>query len=135
MEGKTDPSDPVALASYGVDDWPYAMFPLNGKIAVNGGMYSRVCLDEPHRGIYKIPYRSITPKKEECGNLLVPVCCSASHVAMTSIRMEPVWMMLGESAGVAAAMAFRDRSAVQEIGDMALREKLRKRNQVLGRPG
>lgn len=134
MEGKTEPSDSVALASYGVDDWPYAMFPLNGKIALNGGMYSRVCLDEAHRGIYKIPYRSITPKKEECGNLLVPVCCSASHVAMTSIRMEPVWMMLGESAGVAASMAIRSRSAVQEIGDLALREKLRERGQILERP-
>jgi len=64
----------------------------------------------------------------------VPVCCSASHVAMTSIRMEPVWMMLGESAGVAASMAIQERSAVQEIGDVALREKLKERGQILERP-
>jgi len=134
LEGKSDPSDSVALASYGVDDWPYAMFPLNGKIALNGGMYSRVCLNEANRGIYKIPYRAITPRKEECENLIVPVCCSASHVAMTSIRMEPVWMMLGESAGVAASMAIQERSAVQEIGDVALREKLKERGQILERP-
>ena len=50
-----------------------------------------------------------------CENLIVPVCCSASHIAMTSIRMEPVWMILGESAGVAAAIAARESVSVQDV--------------------
>ena len=49
---------------------------------------------------YKIPYRSIVPKKQECANLLVPVCMSASHVAYGSIRMEPVFMMMGQGGGI-----------------------------------
>jgi hypothetical protein len=81
-------------------------------------------LDDKHSGIYKIPYRSITPKQSECTNLLVPVCVSASHIAMTSIRMEPVWMILGESAGVAAAMAVADNTPVQQVPYAGLKEKL-----------
>jgi len=56
-------------------------------------------LDETHRDVYRIPRRAITPRRDICENLLVPVCLSASHVAMTSIRMEPMWMIVGESAG------------------------------------
>ena len=124
MEGKTDPSDSVGLASYGVDDWPYAMHPLDGKIALQGGDYSMLYLEEKHRGIYRIPYRAITPLARECRNLFVPVCCSASHIAMTSIRMEPVWMTLGEAAGVAAAMALQSEVPVQQVDPTKLRSKL-----------
>jgi hypothetical protein len=123
MAGETDPDDSVGLASYGVDEWPYATYPLNGKVALQGGFYSMLYLEEAHRGIYKIPYRAIIPKPEECGNLIVPVCVSASHIAMTSIRMEPVWMILGESAGVAAGMAVRDRVSVQHVDYRQLRNK------------
>jgi hypothetical protein len=91
-------------------------------------------LEESHRGIYKIPYRAITPKQEECTNLLVPVCVSASHIAMTSIRMEPVWMILGESAGTAAAMAVANHVAVQEVDYLELRKKLLNLSQRLERP-
>jgi len=124
VEGKTNPQDPVGLASYGVDDWPYATVPLNGKVALNGGMFSMLYLNQEHNGIYKIPFRSITPLKEECHNLLVPVCCSASHIAMTSLRMEPVWMIIGESAGVAASMAVKNHVPVQDLDYPQLREKL-----------
>ena len=134
MEGKTDPSDSVGLASYGVDDWPYAMFPLNGKIVLNGGEFSMLRLDPVYDGIYKIPYRSITPKASECTNLFVPVCCSASHIAMTSLRMEPVWMILGESAGIAAAMAIREDIPVQKVDYTKLRNKLLEKGQILERP-
>jgi len=58
LEGQTDPPDPVGLASYGVDDWPYATFPLEGKVALQGGEYSMLYLDERHQGIYEIPYVS-----------------------------------------------------------------------------
>lgn len=76
------------------------------------------------RRFYKIPYRSITPKQSECTHLLVPVCVSASHIAMTSIRREPVWMILGESAGVAVAMAVVENTPVQQVQYARLKEKL-----------
>jgi len=134
LEGTTDPQDSVGLASYGVDDWPYATFPLNGKVVLNGGDFSTLCLNERQRGIYVIPYRAITPLLEECSNLIIPVCCSASHIAMTSLRMEPVWMTLGESAGVAAAMAVRAGVPVQKIDYQELRRKLLKLDQKLVKP-
>ena len=124
LEGSTDPADSIGLASYGVDDWPYATYVHEGKVALYGGEFSMLYLDDKHAGIYKIPYRSITPKQSECTNLLVPVCVSASHIAMTSIRMEPVWMILGESAGVAAAMAVAENTPVQQVPYAGLKEKL-----------
>ena len=64
---------------------------------------------------YPVSYRSITPKREECTNLLVPVCLSATHIAYGSIRMEPVFMMLGEAAGAAAILAINNEKSVQEV--------------------
>ncbi|NBV47532.1 MAG: FAD-dependent oxidoreductase [Verrucomicrobia bacterium] len=125
LEGRTNPVDSVGLASYGVDEWPYATVALDGKVALMGGYYSMLYLEDDHRGIYRIPYRAIVPRKDQCANLLVPVCVSASHVAMTSIRMEPVWMILGESAGVAAAMAVKSGTAVQDVPYAELHPKLR----------
>ena len=81
-------------------------------------------LDEAHRGIYKIPYCAITPTERECRTLLVPVCCPASHIAMTSIRMEPVWMTLGEAAGVAASLAIKHQLPVQRVDYGRLRSRL-----------
>jgi hypothetical protein len=133
LEGITDPQDSIGLASYGVDDWPYATYALDGKVALYGGEFSMLYLDDQYKGIYKIPYRSITPKESECTNLLVPVCVSASHIAMTSIRMEPVWMILGESAGVAATMALNDHTSVQRVPYSKLQKKLKALNQKLQR--
>lgn len=124
LEGDTNPEDSIGLASYGVDDWPYATYVYEGKVALYGGEFSMLYLDEKYEGIYKIPYRAITPRRSECSNLLVPVCVSASHIAMTSIRMEPVWMILGESAGVAAAMAVKENLPVQQVSYAGLKEKL-----------
>lgn len=131
LEGSTNPEDSIGLASYGVDDWPYATYALDGKVALYGGEFSMLYLDSKHEGIYEIPYRAITPKQSECTNLLVPVCVSASHIAMTSIRMEPVWMILGESAGVAAAMAVTENTPVQRVPYAGLQEKLLALNQKL----
>jgi hypothetical protein len=134
LEGTTDPADSIGLASYGVDDWPYATYVHEGKVALYGGEFSMLYLDDKHQGIYKVPYRAITPKQSECTNLLVPVCVSASHIAMTSIRMEPVWMILGESAGVAAAMAVSENMPVQQLPYAAMKEKLVALKQKLERP-
>jgi hypothetical protein len=75
-------------------------------------------------GPYPIPYRAIVPKRTECTNLLVPVCLSASHAAYGSIRMEPVFMILGQSAGMAAALVIGEDIAVQDLVYDRLREKL-----------
>jgi hypothetical protein len=82
-------------------------------------------------GPYKIAYGSLVPKRGQCDNLLVPVCVSSSHIAFGSIRMEPVFMILGQSSATAAAMAIDENVAVQEVEYTKLRERLLKDGQVL----
>jgi hypothetical protein len=135
LEGATNPDDSVGLGSYGLDDWPYATIAHEDGVALSGGEFSIMKANPNHNGIHKIPYRAITPKKNECQNLLVPVCCSASHVAMTSIRMEPVWVILGQSAGIAAAHAIAQNAAVQAIDARRYRQALLDAGQVLKSEG
>lgn len=80
---------------------------------------------------YAISYASLVPKKEECQNLLVPVCLSASHIAYGSIRMEPVFMILGQSAASAAVLAIDSKVAVQDVDYARLRAQLVKDKQKL----
>jgi hypothetical protein len=80
---------------------------------------------------YPISYRSIIPKAAECTNLLVPVCLSASHISYGSIRMEPVFMVLGQSAATAAVLAVEGSGVVQDVDYTKLREKLLRDGQVL----
>ena len=134
IAGETNPAHPVGLAAYGVDDWPYAVVVEDGKVAVQGGEFSIIYLDGgKYNGSYKIPYESILPTRGECDNLIVPVCVSASHIAFTSLRMEPVWMILGESAGVAAALAIDGGIPVQDVPYEKLRPKLDELGQKLVR--
>lgn len=83
------------------------------------------------RGPYEIALGSILPKKKQCRNLVVPVCVSSSHIAFGSIRMEPVFMILGQSAATVACMAIENDSAVQEVEYQQLRERLLADGQVL----
>jgi hypothetical protein len=85
-------------------------------------------------GPYAIALGSLMPKKAECENLLVPVCVSSSHIAYGSIRMEPVFMILGQSAATAAAMAIDAKSALQDVPYAKLRERLLADGQVLETP-
>ncbi|MDA8989702.1 FAD-dependent oxidoreductase, partial [Opitutales bacterium] len=134
IAGETNPAHPVGLAAYGVDDWPYAVVVEDGKVAVQGGEFSIIYLDGgKYNGSYKISYESIVPTRGECDNLIVPVCVSASHIAFTSLRMEPVWMILGESAGVAAALAVDASIPVQDVPYEQLRPKLDELGQKLVR--
>ena len=80
---------------------------------------------------YQIAYGSLIPRKEQCENLLVPICVSSSHIAFGSIRMEPVFMILGQSAATAASIAIQEKCAVQEVAYPTLRSKLLKDGQVL----
>jgi hypothetical protein len=80
---------------------------------------------------YEIAYRSITPKRTESENLLVPVCLSATHAAYSSVRMEPQYMIIGQAAGVAASMAIQSGKPVQDISIPVLQQKLRQHNAVL----
>jgi hypothetical protein len=85
-------------------------------------------------GAYAISYRAIVPKAAECTNLLVPVCLSSSHVAYGSIRMEPVFIILGQSAATAAAIALDDNVPVQEVDYSRLQKRLLADKQVLDLP-
>jgi hypothetical protein len=108
-EAKEIVTDGVGMAAYTMDSHNAE------RIVVNGVVKNEGDVQIGGFGPYPISYRSIVPKSAECGNLLVPVCLSASHIAYGSIRMEPVFMMLGQSAAVAAGLAIDGKTNVQKI--------------------
>lgn len=117
--GELAVDDPICLGSYTMDSHITRYFvDSDGYVRAEGTIGGRV--PRP----YGISYRSIVPQDGDCTNLLVPVCLSASHVAYGSIRMEPVFMMLGQSAAVAAKMAIEDRLSVQTVPYPDLRQQL-----------
>lgn len=87
-----------------------------------------------HGYAYHIPYRAITPKAADCTNLLVPVALSCTHVGISSIRVEPTWMVLGQSAGIAAALCAKQNIAVQKLPYLTLRQRLLAQKQALDLP-
>ncbi len=123
-------TDPIGMGSYTLDSHNVQRYVKPDGYVQNEGDIGVSTKNGP----YLISYRSITPKREECENLLVPVCLSSSHIAFGSIRMEPVFMILGQSAAVAAALAIDGGKAVQDIDYGALKNKLLAENQVLARP-
>lgn len=116
--------DPIGMASYTLDSHNCRRFVQDGCVLNEGNVEVRV-------SPFPIGWRSIRPRREEVGNLLVPVCLSASHIAFGSIRMEPVFMILGQSAAIAACLALDSRCAVQELPYPAIREELLRHGQVL----
>ncbi|MBD3629463.1 FAD-dependent oxidoreductase [Cyclobacterium sp.] len=118
-EGLEVAEDPIALAAYGMDSHHVQRYvDANGFVKNEGNVEGSV------PGPYPISYRSIVPKKSEAKNLLVPVCLSASHIAFGSIRMEPVFMVLGQSAAIAASLAIDAKSSVQAVPYQLLRNEL-----------
>lgn len=120
--------DPIGMAAYGMDSHNCQ------RIVQNGAARNEGDVQEHGLKPYPISYRSIVPKATECENLLVPVCVSATHIAFGSIRMEPVFMVLGQSAAAAAALAIDADAAVQDVDYPTLRKRLLADRQVLSRP-
>ena len=118
-KGKRTPDDPVALASFGLDSHAVRYFVTKRGFLERDGVIWNV----PPRP-YGVSYRSLTPKAEECTNLLVPVCLSATHAAHGSIRMEPVFMQLGQAAAMAAGIAIKQGTSVQAVPYAQIRDLL-----------
>jgi hypothetical protein len=126
------PPDSVGLASYAFDSHAIKHYvdPASGFVTTDGGLPRPPTPIDPPKP-YPISYRAIVPKRGECSNLIVPVCLSATHVTYGSIRMEPVFMILGQSAGSAAVLAIDRQVAVQDVPYAALKKALLAAKQVL----
>jgi hypothetical protein len=129
-EGYEVIDDPVSMAAYGMDSHHVQRF-----VDANGFVQNEGNVEAWGFPPYPVSYRSIVPKKGECGNLLVPVCVSSTHIAFGSIRMEPVFMILGQSAAVAACMAIDEKIAVQDVEYEKLKKLLLEKGQVLTQNG
>ncbi len=116
----------VGMGSYNMDSHNCARYVTKAGFVQNEGD-----VQESPGGPYQISYRAIVPKRGECPNLLVPVCVSSSHIAYGSIRMEPVFMVLGQSAATAAVLAIDGKCDVQAVDSAKLRAKLLEDKQVL----
>lgn len=124
--GKVNVPDPVGMGSYTLDSHNVQRF-VTGEGHVQNEGDVGVKPSKP----YHIAYGSIIPVKEECENLLVPICVSSSHIAFGSIRMEPVFMILGQSAAAAAVLAIDNKTSVQDVPYEQLKQVLLSRDQIL----
>jgi hypothetical protein len=125
IRGESPVSDSVGMGAYTMDSHNTQRFVSDEMIRNEGDI--QIAVDAP----YKISYRAIIPPKGQCENLLVPWCLSSTHIAFGSIRMEPVGMILGQSAGTAAVLALDDNLAVQELDYNKLSARLRTDGQIL----
>ncbi len=117
--------DAVGMAAYQMDSHNCQRFARDGQVLNEGDI--QVAASAP----YPIAYRSIVPRRTQCTNLVVPICLSASHIAYGSIRMEPVFMILGQSAATAACLAIDADQPLQELSYDVLRRRLLSDGQVL----
>lgn len=125
-EGFDAADDPIGLAAYGMDSHHVQRYvDANGFVKNEGNVQGSVA------GPYPISYRSIIPKENEASNLLVPVCLSATHIAFGSIRMEPVFMVLGQSAAIAGSLAIDQKKRVQDLPFATLKPLLVQNGQRL----
>ncbi len=114
----------IGLGTYPLDCHFVGYVATPDGVMVEGGMFVPI---QP----YRIFYESILPKRGQCDNLLVPVCLSASHVAYASLRMEPVFMILSQSAAAAAVLSLRNHCIPQELNYDSLRSRLLSDGQIL----
>ncbi len=125
-QGRRRVDDPVGLAAYGMDSHHVQRY-----VDAQGQVRNEGDVEVGGFSPYPISYRSIVPRANECANLLVPACLSASHIAYGSIRMEPVFMVLGQSAATAAVHALDEGVPVQRVDGNKLRERLLADRQIL----
>lgn len=123
-DGRVSAPNSVGLGTYMLDCHFVSNVVKDGVVYREGTMFQSI-------PSYPIAYGSLTPKREECTNLLVPVCLSASHVAYSSLRMEPQYMVLGQSAATAACLCLDKACSVQELDYDSLKERLEKDGQIL----
>lgn len=119
----------VGMGSYAMDSHNVQRY-----ITPEGYVQNEGDIGVSTQGPYAIAYGALTPKKSQCENLLVPVCVSSSHIAYGSIRMEPVFMILGQSAATAAVLAIDQNLAVQDVPYATLQARLLADGQVLQTP-
>jgi len=118
--------DPIGMGSYTMDSHNIQRYVTQEGFVQNEGDIG-VAAPKP----YQISLGSILPQEEECSNLIVPVCVSCSHIAFGSIRMEPVFMILGQSAGTVASMALNKKKNIHDLTYPEIREKLVADGQIL----
>ncbi|MVZ60492.1 FAD-dependent oxidoreductase [Sphingobacterium humi] len=119
-------NNPIGMGSYTLDSHNVQRY-----VKPDGYVQNEGDIGVHPKKPYKIAYGAIIPKANECSNLLVPVCVSSSHIAFGSIRMEPVFMILGQSAAAAANLAIKENTSVQQVDYNKLKEDLLKKQQVL----
>jgi ribulose 1,5-bisphosphate synthetase/thiazole synthase len=117
--------DSIGLASYNMDSHNCQRIVQNGVVRNEGDV------QVAPTGPYPISYRAIIPRRQECENLFVPVCLSASHIAYGSVRMEPVFMLIAQSTAIAADLALTKKIPVQDVNIPALQQRLLEAGQVL----
>ena len=119
-------NDPIGMAAYGMDSHNVKRYVNDLGFVENEGNVEAY-VEKP----FRISYKSIIPKKTECENLVVPVCLSASHIAFGSIRMEPVFMVLGQSSAIIANLAIEKKISVQDLNYNKLKSILTDKGQIL----
>jgi len=129
LRGNEPTPEPVGMGSYNMDSHNVQRY-----VDANGHARNEGDFQVDPGGPYPVSYRALVPRAGECTNLLVPVCLASSHVAYGSIRMEPVFLALGQSAATAAALAVDAGVPVQKVGYAALRKRLLADGQVLELP-
>jgi len=126
--------DAIAVSSFPIDSHDCRRIALPDGVINEGTIMPVRMPGRRHGYAYHVPYRAITPSASECSNLLVPIALSATHVAYSSIRVEPTWMAIGQSAGIAAALTAKAGVTVQALDYALLRARLLAQHQVLDLP-
>jgi hypothetical protein len=119
---------PVGIGSYAMDSHN-----VQRLVGMDGMVHNEGDVQKPVKQPYQIDYGVLLPKRTECDNLLVPFCISATHIAFGSVRMEPVFMILSQSAASAADIALEDHVAVQDVPYEQLKARLAAGGQKLER--
>jgi hypothetical protein len=126
ISGEYDTPHSVGMGSYKMDSHNAQRY-----IKQDGFVQNEGDIGVDVKNPYMISLGSILPKKEECTNLIVPVCVSSSHIAFGSIRMEPVFMILGQSAGTVAALALEQKTNIHDLPYGEIKTRLLAGGQVL----